>query len=334
MNLRLGLLTGALLVATSPAQTLARFDPLGPQGSGTPVVAAQSAPGLVVGDLTQTGFVGGWGNTNVWPVGQLGVATPVLDPNQYVTFDVTPTVTVDYASLSYSRLSYLNEGNRAAAVRTSLDNFTADVDTVTGLAPTGTVQIDFDLSSLAATAAPVTFRIYFYDAPTTGLDWVDLVSTSAGGTGLILAGSTSSPIGTAYCAANSNSTGVAGLLGAQGSAAVSANTVALTASQLPLNSFGFFLTSRTQGFIAGPGGSSGNLCLGGSIGRYVGPGQIKNSGAAGAFSLTLDLTRHPTPTGFIVVVAGDTWNFQAWFRDSALGAATSNFTRGLTVTFN
>jgi hypothetical protein len=75
------------------------------------------------------------------------------------------------------------------------------------------------------------------------------------------------------------------------------------------------------------------LCLGGGIGRYVGSGQIKNSGAGGAFQLALDLTQTPTPTGLVTVVAGDTWNFTAWHRDAVGGSVTSNFTDAVSITF-
>jgi len=102
---------------------------------------------------------------------------------------------------------------------------------------------------------------------------------------------------------------------------------------MPLNAFGFFLASRTQGAVNQPGGSQGVLCLGGAIGRYVGPGQIKNSGATGSFSLAIDNTRLPTPTGPVAGVVGETWNFQAWYRDAVGGTATSNFTNGLAVTW-
>ena len=66
----------------------------------------------------------------------------------------------------------------------------------------------------------------------------------------------------------------------------------------------------------------------------MGPGQIKNSGATGAFALLVNLTQTPTPTGFVSVVAGQTRYFQAWHRDAIGGSATSNFTNGLAVTFN
>ena len=142
-------------------------------------------------------------------------------------------------------------------------------------------------------------------------------------------------IGTEYCGpAVPNSTGASSTIDATGLTSASANDVTLNASNLPNNAFGYFLTSRTQGLVPNPGGSVGNLCLGGQIGRYVGPGQIKNSGTTGAFSLQIDLTQTPSPTGFVNVAAGETWNFTAWHRDAVGGAATSNFTNGVSIAFN
>jgi hypothetical protein len=140
-------------------------------------------------------------------------------------------------------------------------------------------------------------------------------------------------VGTNYCTGNVNSTGVVGQISGSGSASVAANNLTLNAASLPLNSFGYFLTSVTQSVTPNPGGSQGVLCLGGQIGRYTGPGQIKNSGATGAFSLLVNLNQIPTPTGFVAAVAGQIRSFQCWHRDSVGGNATSNFTRGLQVTF-
>lgn len=141
-------------------------------------------------------------------------------------------------------------------------------------------------------------------------------------------------IGTNYCTAVPNSTGSAASMSASGSNSVAANNLVLAAESLPTSAFGFFLTSATQGFVQNPGGSQGNLCLGSSIGRYVGPGQIQNSGATGVISLAVDLTQHPTPVGPVSVQGGQTWNFTAWYRDAVGGAATSNFADGYTITFN
>jgi hypothetical protein len=143
-----------------------------------------------------------------------------------------------------------------------------------------------------------------------------------------------SGVGSNYCTANPNSTGQTGLISGTGSASVAANDLTLEASGLPLNAFGYFITSLTQGNTPNPGGSQGVLCVGGTIGRYTGPGQIKNSMATGSFSLLIDLTQIPTPTGFVPVVVGETRNFQTWHRDAIGGVATSNFTNGLAVTIN
>lgn len=140
-------------------------------------------------------------------------------------------------------------------------------------------------------------------------------------------------IGTAYCGhAVPNSTCASSTIDATGLTQVSNNDVTLNAANLPNNAFGYFLTSRSQGFVPTPGGSMGNLCLGGSIGRYVGPGQ--NSGATGSFSLPIDLTQTPTPTGFVAVAVGETWNITTWHRDAVGGVATSNFTNGVSIVFN
>lgn len=141
-------------------------------------------------------------------------------------------------------------------------------------------------------------------------------------------------LGTNYCTGNPNSTGVVAAMSATGSASVAANNVVLRAASMPNNSFGYFLTSLTQGVTPNPGGSQGVLCIGGAIGRYVGPGQIQNSGLTGAISLAIDLTQHPTPSGFVSVAPGQTWNFTSWFRDVVGGSATSNFANGLTISFN
>jgi hypothetical protein len=141
------------------------------------------------------------------------------------------------------------------------------------------------------------------------------------------------PIGMNYCTANPNSTGATGRIDAFGSRTVSNNDVTLVASSLPTNAFLFFLTSRTQGFVQNPGGSAGNLCLGGSIGRYVGPGQVQNTGAVGEASLVLNLNQMPQPGGFVMAMPGDSWNFQAWHRDVVGGNVVSNFTDGTTVVF-
>ncbi|MFT5290931.1 MAG: hypothetical protein ACI8QC_002179 [Planctomycetota bacterium] len=137
-------------------------------------------------------------------------------------------------------------------------------------------------------------------------------------------------LGTSFCDAVANSSGNPATISVSGSSSVAANDLTLTACQLPPNQFGYFLNSTTPGFIPNPGGSQGNLCLGGAIGRYT--QNVFGSGAAGTGSLLLDLPNTPTPTGSVAILAGSTWSFQCWYRDINPGP-TSNFTDAVTVTF-
>jgi len=142
-------------------------------------------------------------------------------------------------------------------------------------------------------------------------------------------------IGWSYCApAALNTTGGAAQIQATGSTEVVQNDVTITASQVPAHQFGFFLTSQTQGLVTNPAGSQGDLCLAGAIGRYVAQGQIVNAGAGGTFDLALDLSRTPEGGMFVVIRTGETWNFQAWYRDvDPAGQTSSNFTDARSITF-
>lgn len=139
-------------------------------------------------------------------------------------------------------------------------------------------------------------------------------------------------IGNNYCTANPNSTGQAAHISASGSNEVALNDVTLHATNLPSASFGYFLTSLDRGHFPNPAGSQGLLCLGGLIGRFVGPGQLLNSGAGGTVQLRIDLHAHPTPAGLVLIEPGDVWHFTYWFRD-ANPAATTNLSNGLTIAF-
>lgn len=140
-------------------------------------------------------------------------------------------------------------------------------------------------------------------------------------------------LGTTYCDPGvANSTGNPGVLAATGSSVVIDNNVTLTASNLPNNSFGFFIASMSQDFVPTAGGGVGTLCLGAPIGRGVG-GAILSTGGTGGFSIAADLTAMPTPMGPHAVVAGETWFLQCWHRDAVGGTATSNLTNALCILF-
>ena len=171
------------------------------------------------------------------------------------------------------------------------------------------------------------------------------ISSCQQGNGCIL-GTTLMPCGLTpptFCTpAAPNSTGQVGTLRVSGSSVVAADDLTLEATRLPAGSFAFFITSRTVGPpIQNPGGSQGNLCLAGAIGRFV--AQVGPADASGVYRISTDpaagsqrfsLTALPLPTGSVPALAGETWHFQCWHRDSVGGAATSNFTDGVSLTFS
>jgi len=175
----------AIAAAATPPSIAVVYDPTGSQCSCNPATPAFVAAGFSATNISQVGMLGGGGNTDVWPVGQVG-PSKVTGQTQYVSITVTPSTPAKFETLTYSKQSYTGQGPRTAAVRTSLDGFTTNVALVSGLNPAGFDQITFDLGSLPITASRVEFRIYFLDA--TGQDWADLVSTNRGGAGLILIG--------------------------------------------------------------------------------------------------------------------------------------------------
>lgn len=140
-------------------------------------------------------------------------------------------------------------------------------------------------------------------------------------------------IGTGYCSVRANSTGQFGQLITTGSDVAADNDVLLNVDRLPPLSFGLGLVSNMSGFIdfsTIPGSSNvGILCLGGSIGRYSPPFQTNLLGQA---VLPLDLTN--TPPFSLAIVAGQTWYFQAWHRDSSPTGPISNYTNPISVNFN
>ncbi len=136
----------------------------------------------------------------------------------------------------------------------------------------------------------------------------------------------------------------AGLLAAHwacGSTDVAANDVYLIIGGLPVGSVGYFLNARDASAMVQPGTSQGTLCLGGAIGRHDAQvftafapslnGPVTGPGWWSA--IVLDLAQMPTPAGAVAVLPGDTWYFQAWYRD-VNPAPTSNLSDVIWITFS
>lgn len=139
-------------------------------------------------------------------------------------------------------------------------------------------------------------------------------------------------IGDSYCSGGiPNSAGFSALLLAFGDVRASLNRVRLEVLGLPPDVFGFFLVSTSAGDVFPVPQSTGRLCLGGSIGRFIAPGQVQNSGPMGRFELPISIFGLPSPAGGFSG-AGDSLFFQAWHRDEG-SFGPSNFTAALRIEF-
>ena len=314
---------------------LARFDAGGNTlwglqwGSGNPEsatsVALNGVDGVFVAGNT-TGILGGsaTGSTDVW-------VTRISASGNQTWIEQFGSPTIDQFAAAASDLGggvYLlgtTLGQLGLSAAGSLDSWVARFDgegNRSWLRQFGTPGID-----RAAGLAVAEPGQLFLGGSTSS----DLGGPNAGGEDLWVA-SFDSLLSDSFCTSPANSTGAPAAFTASGSSAIPFNRLDFRCESLPQFAFGHFLCSAIQDFVPNPGGSQGNLCLGGSIGRFVGPGQIQNSGSSGVISLTVDLGSLPQPLGSVSALPGETWSFQAWFRD-ANPNTTSNFSNGVAVTF-
>ncbi|MEO1700398.1 MAG: VCBS repeat-containing protein [Planctomycetota bacterium] len=115
---------------------------------------------------------------------------------------------------------------------------------------------------------------------------------------------------------------------ASGSREVAADELELFAYGLPRDRWGMFICATSPSSPMSIANSQGLLCLGGTLGRFNRSGEVQQS-ALGTFRLNVRPSTFPLPNA---VLPGDTWYFQAWFRDIN-GGITSNLTDAISITF-
>ncbi len=137
--------------------------------------------------------------------------------NTYFSFTLTPGAgsALDLTSLSFFLRTRVNTGGTASytanvAVRTSLDNYTADVGTATGTeatvgANTGYVANSFSLTGLGVNGllgaqTPVTFRFYVFDNQSVSADDQTIDTVTVNGTLVIPEPSTVAALGVGLAA--------------------------------------------------------------------------------------------------------------------------------------
>lgn len=137
----------------------------------------------------------------------------------------------------------------------------------------------------------------------------------------------SESLGSNYCDPGSrNSTGRSGLQFATGSTAVADNEFTLWATQLPVSRNPAVVLMGTGQDLVHPTGSAGPMCVGG--GELYRLPLLFTDDLPGGFRTRVDFS---SPFYGNLIKAGETWNFQTWYRD---GMGPSRMTNALTVTFD
>ncbi|MEM6568396.1 MAG: VCBS repeat-containing protein [Planctomycetota bacterium] len=159
-----------------------------------------------------------------------------------------------------------------------------------------------------------------------------VVSTAAPSELFYLENRTVSEVGVSYCGPSvTNSIGRSASILAFGTPRAVSGDLELIALDLPSGATCVFLAAPSSGLVPQPPGSVGTLCLGSSIGRYVGAGQFGAADAGGTLRRTFSLAVIPGPAGPVVPAPGDLWYFQAWYRDVTTTGVASNFTDGVAI---
>ena len=129
-----------------------------------------------------------------------------------------------------------------------------------------------------------------------------------------------------------NSTGSGAALASAGTAEVGADDLVITASSVPSNQNGIFYMGGGSNQIPFGDGQRCAVSGGAGIFRYL---PIQNSGSSGVLTLGPGIVARSqsfTPSGRIQ--AGQTWFFQAWFRDPMGPCGTGfNTSNGMSVSF-
>lgn len=316
------------------ADALIRYDPLY-SGLCGPTAPNFVAPASALGPPDYTGGSAGFGSVSLGQGGLIEVAfvdNVLVNSGTTATdlhiFEVGPAVEACFIAVRPS-----TSATRALLIAAGVLDANADGFFEVGAIGGSVASIDLDAWAPGLPAGALEFdAVQIVDDPndTPGCDAT--VGADLDAVGATYA-SALPPLATVVCNGVANSTGVPGRMNAFGSDVALDNDLFLLATDLPTASFGYFICSLTSVPPVTPPGSQGHICLGGSVGRYVGPNQIQRTGFSGTFGLELDLTATPQPTGFVSVQAGATWNFQTWHRDVAGGMATSNFTDAVAVSF-
>ena len=194
---------------------------------------------------------------------------------------------------------------------------------------------------LRSRGAPVRFSPWTHYPSGMSADGNVIVGSARRSTGNVTVGfiatlAPASPVavGTDFCGpAVANSIGESPRLEAHGSPVAADDDMVFSVSGLPQRSYGFLIASQTQGSIPAFGGGLGTQCLGPSFSLINSRALVRLAGIFQRAAVRFDLQSVPFAGGTTALQAGETWNFQLWYRDQGATSPTSNLTSGRSITF-
>jgi hypothetical protein len=134
-------------------------------------------------------------------------------------------------------------------------------------------------------------------------------------------------VGATYCTSVPNSTGLAAELVLNGSSEVQDDCFHAYGFGLPPANFAAVFASLGTDNLPMYGGGQGTLCLATPFYRL--PGSALRTSVSGTYLALLELAAVGPPPG---PQPGETWHFQAWYRDGVGAASTTNLTSAVAIT--
>jgi hypothetical protein len=136
--------------------------------------------------------------------------------------------------------------------------------------------------------------------------------------------------GTSFCVAVPNSTGQVAETLAYGAGLVSVGHALLATEGLPVGRPALLIASQAWSFLPPVQGTVGYQCVIGNLAVFR--DSLSFADASGRVLHEVDLTALPTRPTSTAVQPGETWHFQAWYRDD-MGGSTTNFSLPTRIVF-
>ncbi len=288
--------------------------------------------GAVRLDTLGTLIVGNVYEIQVWYTDQrLGTATNTLNDRTMAMSSVAGAAVINTGAIT--NLGSLTQGPTSIALEADPNNMAGAGDTVFGQYVIGTftrtsadplyllVQGIHPIATQGQRAHLGAFQIRELTGSTAGVPFCDPGNNNSTGAPAVLTGAFGTGIGSDLHL--DVTSGVPGQL-----AYILVGNEATSGIAISDGLFCLVGTATSQFFRYNVAGTDMN-----SIGGFDASGMMINAAGTSTTGFGFDVPSMIPSSVPIVIMAGDTWNFQCWHRDTPSGIGSSNFSNGLSVMF-